>query len=63
MNKGICPLCGNENKCHFVRKLDPANCWCMTTKVPKELLDRVPQEKKGESCICEDCIKKYYKEL
>lgn len=54
--KGICPLCGRENRCASVLGTDPHSCWCMTAKVPKELIDMVPEEKKGNSCICQKCV-------
>lgn len=61
-NKGICPLCGKENKCASVAGVDPMSCWCMTTSVPKELIKRVPEEKKG-ACICRECVENYEKEM
>lgn len=62
MKKSLCPLCGKENNCYIEKGLDPSRCWCITTKLPNELLERVPIEKKGKSCICKDCIIKYEKE-
>ncbi len=55
----MCPLCGKQNRCAVVAGTDPFKCWCNTTKVPKELLDRVPEEQKGKACVCRDCIEKY----
>lgn len=58
-SKGVCPLCGRENKCASVAGTAPHKCWCMTTKVPKELIDRVPEDKKGQACICRSCVEEY----
>ncbi|AHJ12827.1 MULTISPECIES: cysteine-rich CWC family protein [Sulfurospirillum] len=52
----ICPLCGERNAC----QVGTSNqCWCHTIKVPQDLLDKIPQEKKGKACICYLCIKEY----
>lgn len=58
-NKGICPLCGRENKCASVMGTDPHKCWCMTTSIPSELIKRVPEDKKGQACICRTCVEEY----
>lgn len=53
----VCPLCGEYNQC----KSGEETCWCFHVKVPKELIERIPEEKRGKSCICERCIDKYNK--
>ena len=50
----ICPLCGENNNCQHGKE-----CWCTTIKVPKYVLDLVPEDKKGKACICKNCIEKY----
>jgi hypothetical protein len=50
----ICPLCGQNNNCQHGKE-----CWCITIKVPKYVLDLVPEDKKGKACICKNCIEKY----
>ncbi|MCK8060143.1 MULTISPECIES: cysteine-rich CWC family protein [unclassified Fusibacter] len=60
--KGICPICGKENGCAFMTGEDPKSCWCMTIKVPKGLLEQIPPEKRGESCVCRSCVTAYKKE-
>lgn len=52
-----CPLCGQANDC----KAHQGNCWCMDIKVPKELLEKVPENKKNKACICKSCIDAYNK--
>lgn len=56
MEDKTCPLCGKENGCMVDH---PAECWCMTVMVPPELLEMVPNIKKGKSCICKDCIEQF----
>lgn len=50
-----CPLCGVDNKC----KHGEGGCWCETVVVPKHVIDRVTDDKKGKACICKACIEKY----
>ncbi len=54
----ICPLCGQDNNCQCHEK----ECWCYHIEIPKELLELVPEGKKGKSCICKSCIEKYKEE-
>lgn len=62
MEKGKCPICGQDNHCAVVNGKDPISCWCMTTEVPDALLKTVPEESKGQSCICRSCIEKFQQE-
>jgi len=49
----ICPICKQGNQC----KMDEGNrCWCMTVKVPKQLIEQLPKEAQGTQCICKNCI-------
>lgn len=50
-----CPLCGEDNNCQS--HLD--TCWCFNIEIPRGLLDLVPEDQKGKSCICKSCIEKY----
>lgn len=61
MIKGICPICKKENKCAVVMGTDPKKCWCMDIKVPKGLLELIPDEDRGKSCVCKSCIEAYKK--
>jgi len=56
-NQPYCPLCSNLNLCRVSDTTKP--CWCMLEKVPKALIQQVPDTKKGKSCICQACIKKF----
>ncbi len=51
----ICPLCGEHNNCQH----GEGACWCENIKVPKHVLDLVPEDKKRKACICKSCIDKY----
>jgi len=51
----ICPLCGQHNNC----KHGEGGCWCEAVKIPKQLLDLIPDDKKGKVCVCKACIDKY----
>lgn len=55
-----CPLCGGPNACGIAA--GDATCWCFTTKVPRELLERVPEDQKGIVCICRTCINGFKEE-
>ncbi len=52
-----CPICGQDNNCQHGK----SDCWCTKVKIPKGLLDLVPDDKKGKACICKSCVEKYNK--
>ncbi|HEY5576040.1 MAG TPA: cysteine-rich CWC family protein [Clostridiaceae bacterium] len=54
----ICPICGQDNNCQHGQ----GGCWCDTVKIPKHVLDLVPDDKKGKTCICRSCLEKYKKQ-
>lgn len=54
-----CPLCGQDNNC----KHGQGGCWCDTVKFPKDILDLIPNDKKGKACICKSCLEKYQNKL
>ena len=55
-----CPLCGKENHCALeIEKLtgEPQPlCWCVGQEFPKELLEKVPEQRMA--CICLHCLNK-----
>lgn len=59
IEKGKCPICGQDNGCAAVKGTDPNKCWCMTIKVPKGLLEIVPPENRRQSCVCKSCVETY----
>lgn len=60
MNDGsLCPICHQENHCAMVAGKDPATCWCHHTAVPQQLLEQIPPENRGISCVCKDCVDRF----
>ncbi len=57
--KHICPVCGKSNGCAIEIGIDPQLCWCMSIKVPKSLLETIPSEQRGKSCVCKACVLVY----
>ncbi len=51
-----CPLCQLNNRCGIN---ETTACWCTQEKVPAALIAQLPNEKKGNVCICQACIKKF----
>ncbi len=51
-----CPLCGDANRCAVAQGQTPRTCWCMSAQVPPALLEQLPREAVGRSCICATCI-------
>lgn len=62
IEQGKCPLCGESNHCASLLDVDPSTCWCMTKKVPKDLLKRIPEEYRNQSCVCEKCVDTFKEE-
>jgi len=63
-NTGCCPLCRQPNSCVMAKDeyVQPTECWCMhlVEKIPDELLDMIPSEQRGEACICQACIQRFW---
>ena len=55
----MCPLCGKPNNCLKGNK----NCWCNYVMIPKELIEKIPEEERGKSCICKECVDNYNQSL
>ncbi|MFF2481862.1 cysteine-rich CWC family protein [Paenibacillus sp. NPDC058071] len=53
-----CPLCGEQNGCGMTSGEAPKQCWCVEERFPEWLIESVPQEQKGKSCICQSCLAK-----
>jgi len=56
---GVCPLCGQPNKCAVVADPNAKECWCESVVFPEELLDLVPEDAVRKACICLDCYNKF----
>lgn len=48
-----CPLCKEGNACGMAE--GAATCWCFSTPVPAEVIDRVPAEARDLACVCRAC--------
>lgn len=55
-----CPICGQPNECGIIAfKEQGTECWCFNEKFPMGLLEQVPEESRGKSCICRQCTITY----
>lgn len=55
----ICPLCGKPNHCAYQAGRPHTDCWCVTTSVPKELLQQIPADKRRKACVCQACVNEF----
>ena len=51
----VCPLCGQPNQCAIAAGRPAESCWCMSEPVSRDALERLPDEQRGQSCICPAC--------
>ena len=49
----LCPLCGESNACGNLA--GAPTCWCSTATIPREVLERVPDEAVNLACVCARC--------
>lgn len=61
MEKGRCPVCGKINGCHMVAGKDHESCWCMKVKFDPKILQYIPKEYEGISCVCLGCTMEFQK--
>ena len=59
LDSAICPLCGQANACaaeveRATGEVQPP-CWCMSSRIPPDVLARVPDESRGLACVCQRC--------
>lgn len=50
-----CPLCGQPNRCGLAE--GSSQCWCFDIDIDPAVLEAIPDEAKGEVCICEACAR------
>ncbi|HBI04364.1 MAG TPA: hypothetical protein DDY49_10105 [Paenibacillaceae bacterium] len=55
-------MCGNDNQCGNEAGKPHGTCWCDTAGFPEGIFQLIPDEQRGKSCICPDCLNKYKKE-
>ncbi|MEK4119309.1 cysteine-rich CWC family protein [Paenibacillus sp. FSL W8-0919] len=57
VDQTTCPICRQPNQCAYAAKLPDANeCWCMRESFPDRVLNSVPAEYTGRTCICKSCL-------
>ncbi|MBS4172894.1 cysteine-rich CWC family protein [Bacillus sp. FJAT-49736] len=56
---GICPLCGNGNRCCNSKNSSSSTCWCTVEEFPNEIFELVPEEYLRKTCICKSCLEKF----
>ena len=58
-----CPLCGQPNDCQLCTNAPHKGpCWCVTAKIPDELIARVPPELQNKACICHTCVTAFHRD-
>ncbi|MDD2178739.1 cysteine-rich CWC family protein [Acidovorax sp. D2M1] len=50
-----CPLCGQPNQCAIAAGRPAESCWCMTQAIDPAALAALPDEARGQVCICAAC--------
>lgn len=50
-----CYFCGQPNGCELGEK---TTCWCEQVHIPNTLLEKIPENERGKSCICRKCVEK-----
>ena len=51
-----CPLCGGPNACAAAQSGSfDTPCWCREATFSPDLLARLPDEERGQACVCQDC--------
>jgi Cysteine-rich CWC len=61
---GLCPLCGQPNRCARVGASTDAgrcgnaalDCWCATETFTPELQQLIPETARGRACVCLSCV-------
>lgn len=56
INKSNCPICQKANQCQVEKGKD---CWCAQEKIPNELIETLPKDKQGKSCLCLTCVQRF----
>lgn len=50
-------MCGGPNACAVAQSGSfDTECWCREVTVSPDLLARLPEERRGQACICQDCV-------
>ncbi len=52
-----CPLCGQPNDCAMAAGESVSACWCTGVTLTRAMLERLPPEHQGVTCICGACAR------
>ncbi|PCI43688.1 MAG: hypothetical protein COB51_11225 [Moraxellaceae bacterium] len=52
----ICPFCKQDNRCGVQMS---SGCWCEALEIPAALIELLPENSRGKSCICLACVDSY----
>ncbi len=56
MATSACPLCGQRNHCAQAAAATPVHdCWCFSTPITADALERLPAEQRNRACLCPRC--------
>jgi hypothetical protein len=58
-----CPLCGQPNDCAREKGQNKKDCWCVFETFSADILELVPEDKKGKACICRACLRRFQQRL
>jgi len=60
-----CPLCGGDASCAILeaKGAPVTDCWCFHVRIPEALLERIPPQQRGKSCLCSSCLTRFYADL
>ncbi|GAB3106247.1 cysteine-rich CWC family protein [Aestuariicella hydrocarbonica] len=60
-----CPICQQQNHCGNQQRqqtasatADDFDCWCLHETIDPNLLESLPLQQRGRSCICQSCALK-----
>jgi hypothetical protein len=35
--------------------VDGGSCWCFSTPIAAGVIERIPEERRGQACVCQAC--------
>jgi len=59
IDENSCPICGKPNRCgekEVINGIPLNRCWCAYETFPKTIFEKIPEEKYGKACICQECL-------
>ncbi len=59
LDPALCPLCGKGNQCAMEAERETGikqpPCWCTQVDFNREAVQRIPEARRGQACICPAC--------